>query len=280
MLSLSELTKLLELYNLSPKKFLGQHFLIDKNIQEKIIANCQISNEDVVLEIGPGLGALTEELCRKAKFVYAIEKDELFCNLLKERFKLFKNLRIINDDILKFRLPPQESPKHRLKVIGNLPYYISTPILTYLLKNRQHISSIYISLQKELAQRIIARPGSKNYGALTIFVNFYTKPEILFPIKRTCFYPRPEVDSCFLRIKILIKPKVNKQFENLFFSIVRLTFQKRRKKILNALLKSKLGLKKEEWERIFKDIGIQPQRRPENLSIEDFFNLTDHLLKR
>ncbi|MGE4358111.1 MAG: 16S rRNA (adenine(1518)-N(6)/adenine(1519)-N(6))-dimethyltransferase RsmA [Candidatus Omnitrophota bacterium] len=280
MLLLSELTKIFRIYNLSPKKFLGQHFLIDKNIQKKIISICQLSPKDIVLEIGPGLGALTEEICKRVSFVYAVEKDATLCKILKERLIYFKNLEIINSDILKFSLPPAGcSSSVRLKVIGNLPYYISTPILNYLIENQEYIDSVFISLQKELVERIVARPGGKEYGALTVFVNFYTKPQIVFPIKRTCFFPKPEVDSYFLRIEFIQQPIANKELEKLFFQIVHTAFQKRRKTILNALSESKLGFKKEILEEILRISNIPFQRRPETLSIDDFINLAKQLYR-
>ncbi|MCM8783797.1 MAG: 16S rRNA (adenine(1518)-N(6)/adenine(1519)-N(6))-dimethyltransferase RsmA [Candidatus Omnitrophica bacterium] len=278
MLSLSELTEIFHIYNLFPKKFWGQHFLVDKNIQKKIILVCQLSKRDTVLEIGPGLGALTEELCRKTRFVYAVEKDEAFCKILKERLRSFKNLELINTDILKFPFPHQEHSSYKkLKVIGNLPYYISTPIISYLIENHEYIDSIYISLQKELAQRIVARAGEKSYGSLTVFVNFYAKPIILFSIKRNCFFPRPEVDSCFLKIEIIKKPRTKKDIEKKIFSIVRSSFQNRRKKIINALLKSKLGYKREELMIALRKAKINSLRRPETLSIEDFIALAECL---
>lgn len=276
MLSLSELTDLLRLYSLSPKKFLGQHFLIDKNIQRKIIISSQITDKDTVLEIGPGLGALTEEICKQAKFVYAIEKDSHLYNLLKERLKSFKNLKIINSDILNFSLPTRDFPS-KLKLIGNLPYYLSTSFLKYLIKNRKYIDSAYVSLQKEFAQRIIATPGGKEYGALTIFINSYTNPEILFTIKRTCFYPSPKVDSYFMKFVMLNKPKVMEEDKEKFFSLVQFAFQRRRKTILNSLLAKFPD--REKIKEILQRLSIDYRRRPETLSIDDFLNLNKFLKK-
>ncbi|MCM8798854.1 MAG: 16S rRNA (adenine(1518)-N(6)/adenine(1519)-N(6))-dimethyltransferase RsmA [Candidatus Omnitrophica bacterium] len=271
MLSLSELTKIFHSYNLSPKKILGQHFLIDKNIQKKIIASCQITDEDIVLEIGPGLGALTEEICKEAKFVYAVEKDSVLSALLKERLKSFKNLKIINSDILNFPLPIKDCSA-KLKLIGNLPYYLSTAFLKYLIENRKYINSVYISLQKEFAQRIIAKPGKKDYGALTIFINVYANAEILFPIKKTCFYPPPKVDSCFMKFEMLTQPKVEEKERENFFEIVRFVFQKRRKTVLNSLLGKFPD--KEKIKEILERLNIDSWRRPETLSMDDFLSLT------
>jgi len=273
MLSLSELIETFRIYNLSPKKYLGQHFLIDKNIQKKIILNCQLSSEDIILEIGPGLGALTEEICKHVKFVYAVEKDKIFCELLKNRLNSFQNFKIINSDILQFDFSSLGFLKEKLKVIGNIPYYISTPILTHLIKNYKYINIIYVTLQKELSQRIMAKSGDKEYSSLSIFIHSYAKPEILFTIKKNSFYPPPKVDSSFMKIKILSKPRVNNKLKEKFFLIVHSAFQRRRKTILNALSGSRLGLERKEWKEILEKLRIDPQRRPETLDIEEFINL-------
>ncbi len=277
MLYTGELIRIFRDKNFRPKKSLGQNFLIDRNIQQKILSHCHLSNEDIVLEIGAGLGVLTEELCRRVKFVYAMEKDRLLYELLRENLKPFGNLEIINKDILKFPLRLTSCTLSlKLKVIGNLPYCIVSPILAYLIENRRFIDSIYITLQKELAYRIMAKPGSREYGAFTIFLNYYTNPCIIFPIKRTCFYPQPDVDSCFMQLKMLEKPRVETGNERLFFEIMRAAFQNRRKTILNSLSRnSATGFSKEELSRILERAGIRPDRRPQTLGIDEFGRLTE-----
>lgn len=277
MLYTGELIRIFRDKNFRPKKSLGQNFLIDRNIQQKILSHCHLSNEDIVLEIGAGLGVLTEELCRRVKFVYAMEKDRLLYELLRENLKPFGNLEIINKDILKFPLRLTSCTLNlKLKVIGNLPYCIVSPILAYLIENRRFIDSIYITLQKELAYRIMAKPGSREYGAFTIFLNYYTNPCIIFPIKRTCFYPQPDVDSCFMQLKMLEKPRAETGNERLFFEIMRAAFQNRRKTILNSLSRnSATGFSKEELSRILERAGIRPDRRPQTLGIDEFGRLTE-----
>lgn len=277
MLYTGELIRIFRDKNFRPKRSLGQNFLIDRNIQQKILSHCHLSNEDIVLEIGAGLGVLTEELCRRVKFVYAMEKDKLLYELLRENLKPFGNLEIINKDILKFPLRLTSCTLSlKLKVIGNLPYCIVSPILAYLIENRRFIDSIYITLQKELAYRIMAKPGSREYGAFTIFLNYYTNPCIIFPIKRTCFYPQPDVDSCFMQLKMLEKPRAETGNERLFFEIMRAAFQNRRKTILNSLSRnSATGFSKEELSRILERAGIRPDRRPQTLGIDEFGRLTE-----
>jgi len=275
MLTISKLRKIFCQKKFYPKKKLGQSFLIDGNIQKKILQSCELSRDDTILEIGAGLGQLTEDLTRKVKKAYAVEKDKVLSQWLRENLGSFKNLEIIERDILEFPLPFKTSPLNlKFKVIGNLPYYIATPILTRLIEDRRTIDSIYVTLQKELAQRIIAAPGGKEYSAFTVFVNYYTCPKILFPIKRTCFYPQPEVDSCFMKLEVLSNPRVKVKSEELFFYTVRSTFQKRRKTLLNSLAKGRLNLSKKTLLNILEEAQIEPQSRPEILSIMDFARLT------
>jgi 16S rRNA (adenine1518-N6/adenine1519-N6)-dimethyltransferase len=277
MLFLNELQKIFRQKNFYPKKSLGQNFLIDGNIQQKILKYCQLSNKDIVLEIGSGLGQLTQDLARKVKRVYAVEKDEVLGSILKERLGYVNNIEIINQDILRLPLPLRPYPLNlRFKVIGNLPYYIATPILTRLIDNRKFIDFVFITVQKELSRRILATPTGKDYGAFTVFLNYYTQPAILFPIRRTCFYPRPEVDSCFLKLEILNEPRIKLKDEKLFFKIVRTAFGQRRKTILSSLAEGgSLNLSREQALKIFLQAGIEPQRRPETLSINDFARIVE-----
>jgi len=270
-LSIKQVKAVLKEYNIRPSKYLGQNFLIDRNIQGKIINALDIKTEDTMLEIGPGMGALTGELCKWATKVIAIEKDRRLCNFLLQNHSYAK-LDLFCDDILKYDFKEMRG----LKVVGNLPYYISSPILTYLLDNRPSIGSIFITVQKEFAERLVAGPGTKDYSSISCFTQFYAEPEILFNIRRRCFYPVPEVESCFLKVCIREKGLFLTN-EDKLFKIIRTCFGKRRKTILNSLSSNSMFGDKEAVEGRLKDIGIDPGRRPETLSIEEFVRVSDGL---
>jgi len=216
------------------KKKLGQNFLIDQNIQRKIISSLGLSGSDIVLEIGSGRGALTKLLCEKVFAVYAVEIDEELCASLKEEFKFTRNLKIIHSDFLKLDLLPILK-EGKIKAVGNIPYYISSPIIERLLQFNKKISAIFLTVQKEFALRITAQPGSKAYGALSCFVQYYTQPKILFLISRNCFTPTPKVDSAFISLTPRLQKMLPSKEEDLFFKIVRSAFSKRRKTLRNSL---------------------------------------------
>lgn len=278
MLTLKAVRSILRQYNIRPSKRLGQNFLIDKNIQRKIIDAAGVSEEDTVLEIGAGLGALTEELCRRAKKVVAIEKDNRLYNLLLQT-KTPNNLELIHGDILKFSAWRQYGATHQIKVIGNLPYYISSPILIHLLHNRDFIDTIFVSVQKEFGERLVARPGTKDYGSISCLVQFYTEPVFLFTIRKTAFYPAPQVDSCFLKISVRGKGLYLTDEEKLF-KIIRTCFAKRRKTILNSLDASGIFASRQETLERLKKVGLSPRRRPETISLQEFVGLTNIINER
>ena len=273
MLSKSNIQQLMRKFNFHPKRRLGQNFLIDKNILRKIIEVTELKQGDVILEIGPGLGALTEELVKRVKNVIAVELDKKLCQILKESLKCHGNVEIIQGDIRKFSFSAYR--QDRFTVIGNLPYYITTPVIVYLLQQRDYISSILITVQKEVAKRLVANPGKKDYGAITCFVRYYANPSILFYIKRTSFWPQPEVDSAFIKLEPSKKPAADVLDEELFFKIIRAAFQKRRKIILNALRDI---ISKERLLEIFKNMGIDPKRRGETLSLEEFARIANQCI--
>lgn len=267
--------------NVKPIKKLGQNFLKDKFVLRRIVDSAGIDYNDVVLEIGTGTGNLTKYLCEKSKFVYTVEKDARLCSVAKENLKEFDNVKIINNDILEIDVGagPCARPlqgNHRglplqLKVVGNLPYYITTPIIFKLFDYRQYISDIVIMVQKEVAQRIIALPGGKDYGILSCTVQFYAKPQILFYIKKGLFYPQPEVDSALVRLEVLKQPSVSVTSEEKFLKLIKTAFNQRRKTLVNSLCsKSGLGLIKNEALDILQKSGIDPARRAETLSLEEF----------
>lgn len=262
--------------HVKPKKSLGQNFLIDKNIRQKIIASLELKPADIVLEIGSGHGELTGLIAESVTKLYALEIDTALYAKLKDNLKAQANIEILNKDILRFNFKKYFSKpqyyKNRIKVFGNIPYYISSPIIEHLFKFKDIIDVVFITLQREFAKRITATPGSKDYGAFSCFVQYYGEPKIILNIKKTCFLPPPKVDSCLVRLRIRRDPPVRVQDKRLFFKIIRAGFNKRRKTLKNSLAgvipQEKLG-------RFFKKYSIDNRIRPERLSLEDFANLSN-----
>ena len=285
MLKLSEVKAILKEYNIHPSKRLGQNFLIDQNIKNKIINSIQLKREDIMLEIGPGLGALTEDLSKKAIMLVAVEKDKRLYDFLKKNI-FYNNIELINNDILKYDLSDSVSRRTathgvgqaplKLIVIGNLPYSISSPILNKLIDNRGTIKSLYATVQLEFGERLVALPGTKNYGSLSCYAQFYGKPKFLFKIPKGAFFPVPEVDSCFLKIDF------EKQMDDsidqaLLFKIIRSSFEKRRKTILNSLASSGIFKSKENALASLTKAHILPDQRPETISLNEFIALSTQI---
>jgi 16S rRNA (adenine1518-N6/adenine1519-N6)-dimethyltransferase len=256
-----------------PKKILGQNFLQDQNIQRKIIDACDFQSSDRVLEIGAGTGIMTGLIASNVSRVYALEIDRSLNSLLTRNLKAYSNISIINKDILKFDIEQiKDNVSRRIKVFGNIPYYITTPIIEHLLRFRYKIEVIFLSVQKEFAQRMVAQPGAKNYGSFSCFIQYYTEPKILFSIKKNSFYPVPKVDSSFLRLRIRQNPALAVNNEEMFFRIIRTAFQQRRKTLKNSL---KDIVPKEKLQEFFGKYKINPKIRPQDLSLQDFANLTN-----
>jgi len=254
------------------RKSLGQNFLVDKNAVSRIIDACGLTKEDVVLEIGPGTGLLTREIAPRVKQLTAVETDPRFCEALGEEFK-GSHVRVVHADFLKVNLADVASGGD-IKVIGNLPYYITTPIITTILESRERFRELYMTVQLEFAERIAAKPGGKEYGAFTCFVQYYAEPTLLFKIKSSSFKPKPSVDSCFLKLVLRPRPLFEVRDENFLFKIIRTSFQQRRKTLLNALS----GIyTKEDLSKAFAKAGINPQQRAESLALADFIRLTEQL---
>lgn len=265
-------------YNLFPKKRLGQHFLTDPNILNKIIRLAKVEKEDVVLEVGPGLGEMTFALSRKAKKVIAIEIDSKLVEQLRTKFKDVSNLEIIEGDILQYDFLGLFHREGRpLKVVANLPYQISTPLLFRFIEERETFSSITLMLQKEVAQRLIAQPGSKEYGPLSIFIQRIAEVSIHFFIKPTAFFPPPKVDSALVEVKWRKTPLTDLKDEQWFKKVVHGCFNYRRKTLINGLKYSGLPLPVDIEERMMK-ANLNPRRRPETLSIEEFSRLSEILI--
>lgn len=249
------------------KKQLGQNFLVDPNIKRKIIAACELLSTDTVLEIGPGEGALTREIAPKVQKLIAIETDRTLADELQAGFQN-TSTEVIHADFLKF---PMETLPNKLKVIGNLPYYISTPIIEKILRHPDKFSAFFLTIQYELGRRLAAGPGTKVYGAFSCFVQYYAEPKLLFKIKNTAFRPVPKVDSCFLKL-IPLKRQQKANDEQWLFQIIRHAFQQRRKTLYNALS----GLiATEKLQSVLKRLDLKEKVRAENLRLEDYIALAN-----
>ena len=269
----SKTREILKKYNIRLNKRWGQNFLVDPRIAEGIVeAACDAGDE--VLEIGPGIGSLTELLLARACRVVAVEIDPRLTAVLKELFENSDQLTVVEGDILKQDLAAL-AEKHfprggRFKVVGNLPYYVTSPILVKLFSNYRDISAATLMMQKEVAERITALPGTKEYGSLTVLCRYYADPRIIFNVSRRNFFPPPEVDSTVVRFEMLSKPAVRVLDEDLFFKVVRAAFNQRRKTILNALEKSVGNWDKKCATHILKLAGIDPMLRGEDLDLSEF----------
>ena len=250
------------------KKYLGQNFLYDPAILKRMIQVAQLTDEDTVVEIGPGPGRLTKMLAERVKKLIAIELDDELFEKLRGDFIGYNNVKLIHGDALKF--PFEEIGP--FKVVANIPYYITTPIIFRLLDAKANLKTMTLTIQKEVAERIAAEPGGKDYGVLSIMVQYYSLPRIKFIIKKESFRPMPRVDSAVIHIKILEKPSVSVQDEQMFFKVMKTAFSHRRKTLSNSL--KSLG---EDMKDKLIQVGIDPQRRPETLSLEEFAKLSDTL---
>jgi 16S rRNA (adenine1518-N6/adenine1519-N6)-dimethyltransferase len=267
---------LLERHGFRFSKSLGQNFLIDGNIVENICDAGNLSKDDDVLEIGPGIGTLTYELSKRVNKVVAVEIDKSLLPILEETLEDTSNVEIINNDILKMDLKKlflEHFEKESIKVVANLPYYITTPIIIRLLEENLNLNSIIVMIQKEVAQRMKASPGTKDYGSLSIFVQYYTEPKIAMTVPRTVFIPRPNVDSAVIVLNVK-ENKIKLDDKDMFFKIVRASFSKRRKTLVNSLSSSGLGLEKDDIKNILSELNIDQNIRAEALSIEDFANIS------
>lgn len=277
---------LMKKYNISANKSLGQNFLIDDEVVNKIVDSSEINKEDLIIEIGPGLGTLTNILLQKAGKVIAVELDSRMITILKDRFYLYDNFEIINDDILKIDLNSiikkkrEERQFKQVKIVANLPYYITTPIIMKLLEDRLNLDSIIIMIQQEVAQRIIAIPGTKLSGAITYGVYYYAQPESIVVVPSEAFMPAPKVNSEVIKLNIRNKPPVELKDRDLFFNIIKASFMQRRKTLINALVNSKIIDTKEEAKEILKDLKMNENTRGETLNIQEFANLANYISKK
>lgn len=278
-----ETIELIKKYNFYFQKKFGQNFLIDAHVLNKIIKSADIDKDDLIIEIGPGLGTLTKRLAKEAKKVVAIEIDKKLIPILEEIFVDFKNIELINEDVLKVDFNEVLKNKNEyksVKIVANLPYYITTPIIMKIFEENVLVDTLTIMIQKEVASRILASPSTKDYGALSLGVKYYSDCELIANVPANCFMPRPNVNSAV--IKLTKKEKEYKDIDELFlFKLIRASFMQRRKTLQNSILNSKeLNIKKEDIISVLKELSISENIRGEALSLSDFVEITKKLSKK
>ena len=280
--SYQETMFILKKYIISANKSLGQNFLINDEVIQRTIDAANITNKDLIIEIGPGLGTLTNLLLEKAKKVIAIELDNRMVNILKERFELYNNFEIIYDDVLKVDLKniiekeKRENGIETVKIVANLPYYITTPIIMKLLEDKLDIESITVMVQKEVADRLTAIPGEKKAGAITYSVNYYCEAENVVEVPKESFVPAPEVESGVIKLILRDKAPVELKDEDKFFKLIKVSFMQRRKTFLNGVSNSGL-VEKQKLKDILEELQISENVRGENLSLEQFAQIANRM---
>ncbi len=280
-----ETKNIMKAYNIKANKSLGQNFLINSEVVEKIIESSELSTDDLVIEIGPGLGTLTKYLLEKAGKVICIELDSRMVKILNNRFANKENFEIINDDVLKVDLNKiiKENKStvkiKNVKIVANLPYYITTPIIMRLLEEHLDIKSITVMIQKEVAERLIEIPGGKNTGAITHTVYYYCESEKIMEVPNSSFIPEPEVTSEVIKMNLRQTPAVKIENPKVMFMIIKSAFMQRRKTLLNALTNAQVFISKQEGIKILKKLNLDENVRAENLSIQDFANIAKCITK-
>lgn len=274
--------EVLQKYQFRFQKKFGQNFLIDTHVLDKIVESAGITKDDCVLEIGPGIGTMTQYLAESARKVIAVEIDSNLIPILEDTLSAYDNVQVLNEDILKVdieALAKEQNDGRPMKVVANLPYYITTPIIMGLLEGEAKVDSITIMVQKEVADRMQMTPGSKEYGALSLAVQYYAKPEIVANVPPNCFMPRPNVGSAVIRLSLYGKPPVEVQDSKYMFQLIRASFNQRRKTLVNGLQNGGLGLTKDEILAALSEMGLSEMVRGETLSLEQFALLSDILQK-
>ena len=267
-------------YDFAFQKKFGQNFLIDGHVLDKIIAAAGVTKEDVVLEIGPGFGTMTQYLAEAAKEVIAVEIDKTLIPILKETLKEYDNVTLINEDILKVDIADLVEEKNGgkpIKVVANLPYYITTPIIMGLFESHVPLENITVMVQKEVAARMQAGPGTKDYGALSLAVQFYAQPYIVANVPPNCFIPRPNVGSAVIRLTKWENPPIQVKDEKFMFCLIRASFNQRRKTLQNSLVNGGIGVTKEQIIHALEQMELSPTIRGEALTLEQFAQLSDLL---
>lgn len=273
--------KILEKYGFSFQKKYGQNFLIDGNIVKKIVQKAGVKKDDFILEIGPGIGTMTQILCENARKVVAVEIDKKLIPILtKDTLSFYDNVMVINQDILKMdigQLVREHNQGNPIKVVANLPYYITTPIIMGLFESHVPLDSITVMVQKEVADRMQVGPGTKDYGALSLAVQYYANPQILLTVPASCFMPRPNVDSAVIKLTCHKKPPVYVENEKLMFDIIKASFNQRRKTMTNSVGNANLGITKEQLFTALNQCSLAPTVRGEALTLQQFAQLSNEL---
>lgn len=273
--------EIIQKYQFNFQKKFGQNFLIDSNILNKIVQSAEVTKEDCVLEIGPGIGTMTQYLAEAAREVVAVEIDKNLIPILKDTLSAYDNVTVINEDILKVDLNQIVQDKNGgrpIKVVANLPYYITTPIIMGLFENHVPLKSITIMVQKEVADRMQVGPGTKDYGALSLAVQYYAKPEIITRVPASCFMPRPNVDSTVIRLERYEEPPVFVKDEKYLFAVIRASFNQRRKTLANGLTNAgNLGVNRQLVEEALTQMGLSATVRGEALTLSQFAELSNYL---
>lgn len=281
---LEETRYIMKKYKIKANKSLGQNFLISENVVEKIVSSSQIDKQDLVIEIGPGLGTLTKYLLEKAQKVICIELDKKMIKILNDRFSLYENFELLNEDILKVNLKElirEEKEKNKVKnvkIVANLPYYITTPIIMKLLEEKLDLESITVMIQKEVADRLIAIPGQKETGAITYTVYYYATSEEILEVPNDSFIPEPEVTSKVIKLNIRKQAPVEVKSRKVMFKIIKCAFLQRRKTLLNALVNANVFSCKEEGINVLRTLNLDENIRAEKLSLENFAQISNMIL--
>lgn len=273
---------IMEKYGFRFSKSLGQNFIIDSNVLDRILEGSELSEEDYILEIGPGIGVMTQVLCESCAKVVSIEIDSALIPVLEETVGEFDNLKVIHNDVLKVDLKAlfeAEFKERRPKLIANLPYYVTTPIIMKFLEERIPVTDLIVMIQKEVADRMMARPSTKEYGALSVAVQYFTEPSIVTKVSKGSFMPMPNVDSSVIRLKVRENPPVVLSDEEIFFKTIKDAFGKRRKTLLNALSSGVLGLNKDQVRIVLAASGLEENLRGEALDINQFARLANEIYK-
>lgn len=276
--------EIIQKYQFRFQKKFGQNFLVDGNILDKIIASAQLTKEDCVLEIGPGIGTMTQYLAEETREVVAVEIDKNLIPILQDTLSAYDNVTIINEDILKVdidRIAREHNGGRPVKVVANLPYYITTPIIMALFESRVPLQSVTVMVQKEMADRMQVGPGTKDYGALSLAVQYYAEPEVITRVPASCFMPRPKVDSTVIRLTRYEKPPVEVADEKYLFAVIRASFNQRRKTLANGLANAgNLGVDRAVVEETLAEMGLSPMVRGETLTLKQFAELSARLAEK
>ncbi len=270
---------IMDKYHITANKNLGQNFLVNDDAVTGIVDAANVSKDDLIIEIGPGLGTLTKELLDRAGKVICIELDKRMIEILNDRFSMYDNFKLLNDDVLKVNLKEliAEEKVKTTKIVANLPYYITTPIIMKLLEERLDIETITVMIQKEVADRLVTKPGTGDTGAITYAIHYYTEPKRVLEVPNTAFIPEPKVNSTVINLEVLKEPKVAVKDEKKLFDVIKTAFMQKRKTLLNALANSNKYGSKEKIDKTLELLGIDNRIRPEKLTLEEFAKIADEI---